>query len=1029
MVTFVLRLGRGMKASVLLLLLLLLAIIAGSRLSMTLAADAPAADTTLVEQLPRTQPLSPQEELKTFTLQHGFSLELVAHEPDVMDPVDACFDENGRMYVVEMRDYPYSPERRPQCPEGLGRPDAGFVRLLEDRDGDGVYEHSVVFADKISWPTSVVCYKGGVFVAAPPHIHYFKDTNGDGVADVREIVYSGFGRQNVQGLVNNMKWGLDNRIHVAGGPNGGDLTHRGEPLVKLPSSQTLLINPATETVEVISGGSQFGHSFDDWGNVFVCSNSNHIQQVVLPHKYLVRNPYLAVPAVTRSISKEGAAAPVFRKSEPEPWRLVRTRRRAADPVLSKRLPQSELVPTGFFTSATGVTVYRGGAYPEEYQGNVFVGDVGGNLVHRKILEPRGAQFLAVRADEGVEFLTSTDNWFRPTNFVNAPDGTLYILDMYWETIEHPFSIPEDIKKHLDLESGNDRGRIWRLVSPDMKKFATPKLGTKTAVELVAELESPNSWNRETAQRLIWERQDTSAVPALQKLVLESSAPLARLHALWTLQGLNALTPELLIRALDDPNAGVREHAVRLCDDFINSSPALFEKLLTLADDDAYRVRWQLAFTLGEAESPEATAGLMAIARRDAADADMRTAILSSVAGKEGMLAQRIAADETFRKQPAALPLLKQLAGIVGARKDPGGAGLMLAVVVRVGDLGLATQQSLLESLGEGLARSGKTLADVLNAEQTAEATRVAVKGLFENATAVAQDDQASLNERAIAIRLLAYADFDTVGELLPEFLTPQNPQQVQVAAVRALAAHSDKSVPQLLLDNWQSYSPDLRREVVELLLQSRPRLESLLAAVADGVIKPAELERDRKQLLLNHPNDRIRARARELLGGEAAGDRAKILAEYQSVLKLEGNAERGLEVFKKNCSTCHQVGKLGYAVGPNLATTQNKTPADLLINILDPNREALPAFTQYTVVTDRGRIYNGMIAAESATSITLKRAEAAQDVILRANIDQLVSNGISLMPEGLEKDINPQQMADLIEFVRSIKPETESAGQ
>ncbi|MGH7202087.1 MAG: PVC-type heme-binding CxxCH protein [Planctomycetaceae bacterium] len=237
------------------------------------------ADESLAGQLPRIPPTEPADALETFTVQHGFSLELVAAEPLVCDPVDACFDEHGRMYVAEMRGYPYSFEPRPQQPNFRGRKNAGVIRLLEDTNGDGRMDTSSVFADDISWPTSVCCYDGGVFVIAPEHLHYFKDTDGDAKADVREIVFSGFSRANVQGLANNMKWGLDNRILAAGGRNGAELTHRGEKLLSL-GQRDFAFDPKTEQLVTISGGGQFGHSLEDLGERFVCSNSIHIQHVV-----------------------------------------------------------------------------------------------------------------------------------------------------------------------------------------------------------------------------------------------------------------------------------------------------------------------------------------------------------------------------------------------------------------------------------------------------------------------------------------------------------------------------------------------------------------------------------------------------------------------------------------------------------------------------------------------------------------------------------------------------------------------------
>ena len=451
--------------------------------------------TKLADELPRIPAIPADQAGKTFTLQHGFRLELFAAEPQVASPVDACFDENGRMYVAEMRDYPFSWEPTKLNPAGGGKKDAGVVRLLEDTDGDGKADRSVIFADKLTWPVSVCCYRGGVFVLAPPDLHYFKDTDGDGRADVHQIVLSGFGRDNVQAIANSLKWSLDNRIVFAAGRNGGALTRDGQKILGL-HGQDLALDPATLAIASITGGEQFGLSFDDWGNRFVCNNSNHIEQVVLEERYVRRNPYFAASNAIRTIAKEGPAAPVFRKSPPEPWRIVRTRRRVSDPAMLRTLPFTEQFAVGYFTSAAGVTIYRGSAYPAEFRGNAFIGDVGGNLVHRKTVHRDGPLMIAQRADEDTEFLTSTDNWFRPLNFVNAPDGTLFVLDMYRETIEHPYSIPDDIKAHLDLQSGDDRGRIYRLLPPTRKaRLSFPKLGSLGTLDLVLSLPSgvPCSW--------------------------------------------------------------------------------------------------------------------------------------------------------------------------------------------------------------------------------------------------------------------------------------------------------------------------------------------------------------------------------------------------------------------------------------------------------------------------------------------------------------------------------------------------------
>ena len=988
--------------------------------------------------LPRIPPTEPAVALGTFRLAQGCQLELVAADPLVSDPVDACFDEFGRMYVAEMHGYPFSQEPTRLNPDGGGKPDAGIIRLLEDTDGDGRMDRSVVFADGLSWPTSVCCYDGGVFVLAPQYLYYLKDTDGDERADVRDIVLAGFGRDNVQSLANNLKWGLDNQIYFVPGRNPAPLTHRGQPLFTANGGD-VRFDPRQEKFARVSGGRQFGHSFDDWGNRFVCSNSDHIQQVIFPRHYLERNPYLAVSESIRSIAADGASARVFRRSPPEPWRIIRQKWRAAakgyrlevnddggwqfvplDPSQQAGAVPTEY-PVGYFTSATGVTIYRGGAYPAEFRGNAFVGDVGGNLVHRKRLEPNGVAFSAIRADEKQELIRSSDNWFRPVNFVNAPDGTLYVLDMYRETIEHPHSIPVEIKQFLHLTSGSDRGRIYRLLTQDMQRAPPVPVGDLTGAELVAELESPNAWNRETAQRLLWQRQDLAAIDPLAQLVRSSSRPLARVHALYALNGLGALDADLIADALQDASPRVREHAVRLAEAFVNDSEEIVDRLAELCDDPDDRVRFQLAFTLGECDGTRSDALLANLVRDSRNGGDIRTALLSSVAGNAGRLAVELIEDAEFVAGQNAIEWVSELCLIVGASPDVGAAATLLAATVS-SQHSPAIQQVVLAELGEGLSRRGSSVARLLMNDSTPEDVRSQVSALFHRATEVASDEQRSMEDRVEAIGLLAFADLQIATEHLPEFLTPQTPQALQRAAVASLSEQDSAEVCQLLLDGWRHHSPQLRRDVVDSLVTQAARIELLLDAVKTGEVGPADLERDKKQLLMNHPAAEVQARSQELFGIEANSDRAGVVAEHQHVLELDGNVPRGLEVFKKRCAVCHRVGEVGHRVAPDLASVQNKSAADLLIAILDPNREAQPNFTTYNVQAD-GRVYNGIIAAESAGSITLRRAEAKEDVILRDAIELLASTGMTLMPEGLEKDLSPQDLADVIALVKSIQPE------
>lgn len=967
----------------------------------------------LSELLPRIPAKSLDDAIKAVTLQHDFHLEVVAAEPDVTDPIDAAFDENGRMYVVEMNDYPFLPEQRAkkykdQRPETWGR-----IRLLEDTDDDGRMDKSTVFAEKLRWPQSVCCYNGGVFVISTPNLLYFKDTDGDGVADVREVVIVGFNHSNVQGLGNGLEWGLEHKIYFVSGLVGGEFK-RNEMALFTPGRRDIRFNPKTLEFDLCAGGDQFGHGVDDFGNRFVCNNSNHIEHIAWPLHYLDRNPQLSDPGIRRSIAKEGAAAVVFRTSGAEPWRVVRTARRIADPKFVASASKTEQVATGYFTSATGVTIYRGGAYPPEFYGNAFIGDVGANLVHRKKLTEDGISFVAERTEQDVEFLTSKDNWFRPANFVNAPDGTLYVLDMCRETIEHPASIPDDIKEYVDLESGHDKGRVYRLTPPNWKRPKTPKLGSATTAELVTALNSPDGWARDTAHRLIWERQDKAAVEPLRKLLSSKAKPVTVTLALYDLAGLQSLTAADVLIGLKHADARVREHSLRLAESLADKDQAVLDAMLALLDDPAFRVRWQLTFSLGQLSSPKALDGLKKLTAQAAGDAILRTAWLSSVHRQAPVLAADLLTTADDKSLPVLIELLRQVA----AQGDAKATLPLLNGVLKPADQ-KSRQVRLLEALGEGLRRRGQSFWTLT--QDANEGTRNNLKETFAALAEEALGTDQGYGGRDVGVRLLAFADGETALAVLPELFTPQTPPALQQAAVKSLSTQPPQKTAAPLLANWRGLGPAVRRDVVDVLIQSEPGATQLLAAISAGDVKASEIERDKKQLLTKHPQEKVRTAALALLD-VTSGNRRKIIEDYQAALNLEADAARGKLVFTKTCSVCHKIGAEGHAVGPDLASTQNKSLDDLLIALMDPNREAQPAYINYTAETDDGKVFTGIISAENAASITLRRAESKEDVIQRDSLEALASSGQSLMPEGLEKDLSKQQVADVLAFIKSLPP-------
>ncbi|MGH7191974.1 MAG: PVC-type heme-binding CxxCH protein, partial [Candidatus Saccharimonadales bacterium] len=787
----------------------------------------------------RVPPREPAEALKTFETLDGFQMQLLAAEPLVADPVAMVYDENGLAYVAEMSDYPYTDKSTDQpFVERTSDAPVGRVRVLEDTDGDGDFDVSTVFADELSWPTGLALWKGGVFVAATPDVWYLKDTNGDHRADVRRIIFSGFRKFNVQAVMNNLAWGLDHRIYGAGSSNGGQVRPAGQPDARpwTLGRNDFRFDPRDDSFELLSGGARFGNTFDDWGNRFVCNIRNPVQHVVLPARYLARNPYLPVAAAVHDAAAAGDTLPVYRLSPPEAWRAVRAARLVAE--ANPSTPRSETAAVGYFTSSSGITIYRGAAYPAQYYGNAFLGEVAGNLVHRQVLSPDGVTFRAQRGDAKTEFVRSTDNWFRPVNYVNAPDGTLHVLDMYRETIEHPWSIPDDIKDQLDLRSGSDRGRIYRLAPPGFQPPAPPRLGDASDEELVAQLENPNCWWRETAHRLLFERQSPAAVAPLRSLLAESRHPLARLHALWSLEGLEALSEDDLLLALRDESPGMREHAVRLAEPRLTAPQELAKQVMSLAADEAVRVRFQVAFSLGEllgapagAEQPnsqlcgDALAALVGIARRDADDAWVRTAVLSSASESAAALLADLLADRRFTERREAHALLHDLASVIGARHRPAETATALRAIAAMDEVeDDQVQASLLIGLATGLKRAGALKpGGLLSSEPLAADSPPArlIARQTERAQALLAGGEAPLDRRLQAIDLLAISGYDRASPSLAGLLSPRESQEIQRPAVRALSGYSEPAAAELLLRNYAALTPGVRGEIIIALLARR----------------------------------------------------------------------------------------------------------------------------------------------------------------------------------------------------------------
>lgn len=974
--------------------------------------DIDASDVNISEQslknfLKPIPPKTPEESLKTFESANDFTMQIVAAEPLVQDPISAAFDEHGNLYVTEMLDYPYHP--------GKGKKPIGRVRFLRDTNHDGTYEESHIFAEELLWAGGVAPWDGGVYVAAPPSIWYFKDTDGDFKADIRREVFTGFGEGNQQAMLNNLKFGLDHKIYGVTAGNGGNIKtvrHPNRPEIPL-NGRDFRFDPVTEKFETISGTIQFGNSFDDWGNRFLCSQGVPGRHEVLHQEYLERNPSLAVSQVFQVVAPPGLQ--IYRTSPIEAWRQIRVARRRAQ---NQKNAGSVGSTHHVIDASAGTTVYRGDAYPNEYYGDLFIGCGQNNLVHRRKLIPNGLSFKTKRMEHRSEFMRSTDIWFRPVNFVNAPDGTLYCLDMAREYLES-IHIPLDVVKHLDLTSGRNHGRIYRMAPPNFSYPKILELGFSNNEMLLSAIQSKNGWKRETAHRLIYQKQIRSMIPDLQEIATSSKFPQARLHALWSLQGLDTLDKTILMKALNDSDPRIREHAIKLSEPMLNTHPPLLDRVIELSQDKAPRIRFQVAYSLGESNSPKAVKTLAALAIKNASDHWMRTAILSSVATSSDQLFELLWNNAQFSNSNSGRAILNQLVQVVGSRKKSAEVVHLLSILTEAQKTNrAATAMNLYDGLLKALSATG---THVNSFENLPDNVRQLIKQTINHAGQNALNEKLKPAQRQQAFSRLAAVSYDETESIWTELLQRSLSDPLKITLIKTLGGHSDSRINKQLIAQWQGYSPAVRKEVLQVLLSRETSTLDFLKAAEQKQVSVTAINETRRQLLLTHRNSQIAQLAKTLLSHLKNSPRNQVVQDYQAALKLTGDPSRGLKAFEKTCSACHKIGNQGTNIGPDLLGTLSKDASRLVEHIMDPNRYIQPDYVQYIIVDKNGRTHTGMISEQNVTSLTLKRAKNETQTILRQNIDEIIDTKKSLMPEGLEKNLTKQDLADLITFLKNEK--------
>ncbi|APZ93724.1 PVC-type heme-binding CxxCH protein [Fuerstiella marisgermanici] len=951
-------------------------------------------------------PKSPAEQAASFRLEPGCKLELVAAEPLVLDPVWIDFDARGRMFVAEYSDYPIGPVNEDGT-ENKDAPPLSRIVMLEDKDGDGKMDKRTVFADKLQFCHSFMPLMGGVLAGAQTEILFLKDTDGDGVADVREVWFDGFTPAHPQMQIGCPRWGMDNWIYLTYAPGEVRCRRPGfetkEP-VKL-ARQDMRFHPVTMKFETVSGMGQFGNTCNNDGYRFFSTNRNPIMMEVIPQDVAGRNPFASISKRHSDVGPSGGDTKVF-------------------PLVTMK--SNWLSHAGTHTSACGVTAYRGDLWDESFQQSVFACEPVGLLVTRTIVTPQedSPVLAAKRAEAKADFLASSDTWFRPASMRTGMDGALYLADMYRMWVEHPKFLPPEIAAQIDWRAGEDKGRIWRIVPEENSSPSQKYVAPESADDLVAMLSDTNGQRRITAQRRLVENADAGVADKIAALLSsKDSTPFARMHALWTLHGLSQLNDEQLVAGLNDESFHVRRQAAEIARRMPDRSNSVTAALLKRGNDVAV-VQHQVALASGQQSTAESVSALTAIAKARATSKWFQQIVLTSSRDCSGaVIAGLLTEPDSFsaKDRAAVGAFLSDLASVVGARGDADeiAATLKAATDGNVQELWAPT--AILTGLAKGLPRhrgsmKQKSLASLLSDPlPEMEDVSGSVQKLLLEAADCTVDEDRSTEDRVAAVALLSSQAPKTLTASLEKILSPGQPASLQQAAIQAAGL----SAVDLVLDRWNQLPPAVRSQGLTLMLARPATTQKLLDLMSAGTIAPSVVDIDQRVRLLQHRDEKIKKLAGEIFGGVVSANRKAVADEYQPALTLTASKERGAAVFEKTCSKCHKIDGKGNNVGPDISDTRNRSRDALLYDILDPNRRVDPQFNEYIAVTVDGRTYNGLLVSDTGQQIVLRQPEGKEQTLARADIEELQATSRSLMPEGMEKDVTVQQMADLLEFLKA----------
>jgi putative heme-binding domain-containing protein len=938
--------------------------------------------------------LTPEEAIAKMVVPEGFHVELLASEPDIVNPVAMTIDERGRFWITESVEYP-------RHPAGKGK---DRVKILEDTDGDGKIDKVTVFAEGLNIPSGIAVGYGGVWVSNSPDILYYP-LAADGVtAGEPQVVVTGFGRADTHEMPNTLTWGPDGWLYGLNGVFNPGVVKSNNGKTYRFTCALFRIHPRTREFQIVCEGTS-----NPWGLAWDAEGSAFVSACVIDHLWHLTE--------TGYYHRQGGPYPPFT------WEL--------GSIVNHHHQKAAYCGLHYFDSD---------AYPEQYRGKLFMGNIHGDCINVDKLQHNGSTYLATAEPD---FLTANDAWFMPVSQKTGPDGSLYILDWYdkYHCYQDASFDPEGIDRTY--------GRLYRVRYKDTPRAPKFNLAEETDDQLIERLKSPNVYFRDLAQRLLCERNHPAARQKLEQLVLDDEAPRkARMHALWSLIGTGSLEKEFHLKLLSHDDAGYRAWGVRAAGNYGNVSPTVRDRVVAMTADDSPDVKLQVAIAARKISGIDAMPTLLAVLSTCGDDKLIPAIVWQNLyplmENGGARYVELLSKQELKRGSPVADMLPRAADRMLAADAKP--AGDLYVVLLERADAEVT--RPCLVRLAERLMHhelpsekssalqeqlQPKLAAIVSSADRPLRFEAALVAGAWHNGAAddlLRRDAAADMepeNRRREALEvLLSVHDSQAVDIAAAMLKNPKLPMNARAAVLAALGAVDDPSVGTTVLKSYEAFEPELKPKAIELLTQRVVWARQLLDAIGRKELPTTVLNANQVAKLLARKDDELAALVKARWGTVRTTrdpQREQFVAQMRTLVRsAEGDPVQGAAVFKKVCAQCHKIYGEGADVGPDITSNGRNEFEQLLSNVFDPSLVIGAAYQAVTVVTNDGRSLTGLLTEEDDKHVVIKLAGGAVQTIPRDEIDTFNKSNLSLMPEGLEKQLKPQEIIDLFSFLELDKP-------